>query len=232
VTESTLKICKGCALALPLSSFNQHTTMKDGLRSKCIECRRLEHIQYRQSNPEKIRALQKKLDEKKRSRPEYISQKKIAQRAYNSTEAGRAKNNLRAARWRQNNLLKLVVRTEAKRRVRCNSSKSMRDWRIRNKDKANANYALRRARKKKATPDWLAKADKEQILELYTICQMFKVYTGQDYHVDHVVPLVHPIVCGLHIPCNLRVIPAKENLSKNNKFCESIAIDWTAEAYC
>jgi hypothetical protein len=36
------------------------------------------------------------------------------------------------------------------------------------------------------------------------------------YHLDHVIPLTHPLVCGLTVPCNLRVAPDKSNLSKGN----------------
>ena len=38
------------------------------------------------------------------------------------------------------------------------------------------------------------------------------------HHVDHIVPLVHELVCGLHCEANLQVLTAQQNLEKNNSF--------------
>jgi hypothetical protein len=41
---------------------------------------------------------------------------------------------------------------------------------------------------------------------------------GENVHVDHVLPLCGRLVSGLHVAANLRIIPARENLTKGCKF--------------
>lgn len=78
-----------------------------------------------------------------------------------------------------------------------------------------AHTALRRTRKLQATPEW---ADLAVIRKMYAEAKRLDDETGVKHHVDHIVPLKHPLVCGLHCEANLRVIPAKDNFAKNNRY--------------
>lgn len=60
-----------------------------------------------------------------------------------------------------------------------------------------------------ATPPWITDDMIEQMRAIYASA------TPAD-HVDHIVPLNGTLVCGLHVPWNLRVVPAAENLQKSN----------------
>lgn len=52
--------------------------------------------------------------------------------------------------------------------------------------------------------------------EIYDLARLRTKHLGVVHHVDHIVPLQHPLVCGLHVEHNLRVIPALDNLRKKN----------------
>jgi hypothetical protein len=41
---------------------------------------------------------------------------------------------------------------------------------------------------------------------------------GFEWHVDHVIPLQGKKVSGFHVPSNIQVIPASENVRKNASF--------------
>lgn len=85
---------------------------------------------------------------------------------------------------------------------------------------AQLGSARRRASKKQATPPWLSEEDEQAIKAMYALSSFMTRTTGIEHHVDHIVPLAGKTVCGLHVPWNLRVITAKENLSKHAKFVE------------
>lgn len=87
-------------------------------------------------------------------------------------------------------------------------------WHEKNPE-ANAHHVgLRRTRKLQAQPLW---ADVDAIRAIYKEAARLKKATGLAFHVDHVIPLKHPLVCGLHVHTNLRVIPAADNMSKGNR---------------
>lgn len=94
-----------------------------------------------------------------------------------------------------------------------------------------ANYAadpeqtIRRERqkatlKKEATPAW---CDLDLVKSLYRHARSLTEQTGVRHHVDHIIPLRHELVCGLHVHNNLRVIPADENWRKHNSFDPDIS---------
>lgn len=89
------------------------------------------------------------------------------------------------------------------------------EWLRANKAISQFNSAKRRAALKQATVAW---ASADAILRLYEESTKLTAETGVPHHVDHIIPLQHDMVCGLHCESNLRVIPAEENWSKNNKF--------------
>lgn len=61
----------------------------------------------------------------------------------------------------------------------------------------------------------LSPLEKKEIQELYLECQHITEKTGVEHHVDHIQPLSKG---GEHAMFNLQIIPASDNLSKNNTF--------------
>ncbi len=76
-----------------------------------------------------------------------------------------------------------------------------------------------RARKHCAMPLWV---DRSAIKEIYAQCKQMNKAEGAVYHVDHIVPLKNDLVCGLHVPWNLRIITATENYRKKNKLVSEV----------
>ena len=91
-------------------------------------------------------------------------------------------------------------------------------WYAANKDKRNALNAKRRAAKLQRTPEWLTKEHHKQMADMYTKAQRLPEQTGVKYQVDHIIPLQGDNVSGLHVPWNLQVITAEENLRKGNRY--------------
>lgn len=112
-----------------------------------------------------------------------------------------------------------ISRAAGKRYYHRNRKKSIQrklDWYKSNPDKAAASSSMYRARTKGATPIWLSPEQRGQIQSFYEHARDCRAVSGQEYHVDHIIPLQGKNVCGLHVPWNLQVLPSDINIAKSN----------------
>lgn len=105
-------------------------------------------------------------------------------------------------------------REKNKTQVNANQKK----WRENNKGKKNADTALRFAVKMQRTPKWLTKEQKQSIKEFYVMAKELEKVFPWKQCVDHIVPLRGKDVCGLHVPWNLQILSAKDNMQKGNRY--------------
>lgn len=86
-----------------------------------------------------------------------------------------------------------------------------------NRPAFNARTAKRKAAKLQATLKNLSVDQLNEIKSFYTEAERLTKETGIIHHVDHIIPLQGKNVRGLHVPWNLQVITATENLKKGNR---------------
>lgn len=197
-----VKKCTKCGEEKPLSAFGNYKRTKDGLQRACTVCLKAMDRAYKSTPAEKLKNKQRLTAWRLKNPEKFLAQQRrheakrdqAAREAYRKSPERRMASAKIAARWRKNNTYK---------------------WHMLYPERANANTAARKARKLKATPSW---ANKFFIGEVYALAKDRSRKTTIGWHVDHIVPLANKLVCGLHCEHNLRVIPAKENHVKNNKF--------------
>lgn len=109
---------------------------------------------------------------------------------------------------------------------RANSDRLRAYWvaygkRYRTEKRAETRAKTRRqqAARRHAVPPWFDKA-KEQAI--YREAELRRL-AGEDVEVDHIVPIISPVVCGLHWHGNLQIISADANRAKANKLDEVLA---------
>ena len=98
------------------------------------------------------------------------------------------------------------------------------NWRKNNPGTAAYLGYIGRRKRRQAMPDCITDDQKKQIQKLYAKVYRLNKKAGKNkpgqcaYHVDHIVPITHDEFSGLHVPWNLQVITAEENLRKSNKW--------------
>ena len=113
------------------------------------------------------------------------------------------------ARWKKRN--PDAVKAENARRRAKNPEyfrAAVRSWARRHPTYARIKNSIRRAQKLRAMPWW---AELEKIAMVYQKAKEWRM------NVDHIVPLQHPAVCGLHVWANLQLLSKAENSSKRNR---------------
>ena len=72
--------------------------------------------------------------------------------------------------------------------------------------------SFKRLRKAGVDLAYVPWADRKKIAEIYAQGRL------RGLHVDHIVPLKHPLVCGLHCEFNLQLLAPEVNIAKRNHF--------------
>ena len=221
----TTKLCRGCDQFLSLDKFNKKSTTKDGLQFRCRPCDKAYLAKWRQRNLERKRQMDRDYAAANRDRAKAKTRAWVAQnpeRKRRSDKAYRDRNKEKAAengrRWRSENRERVVA---VKKRYSAENAEEIKrrtkEWRANNKAKVLASVTMRKMRKRQATPPWLTKEHKLQMRRAYETAQVFSEALGEPFHVDHIVPISSPVVCGLHVPWNLQILRAVENIEKSNR---------------
>lgn len=191
-----MKNCARCQRRLHYAQFNSKKDTRDGFANECKSCAAARSAAYRAAKASDI-AIQRA---KFRAANRELLAARTREYQDRHREETRARN--RSAYYAN------IEERKAKHRA----------WHKANADALRPYYAEKTRRRfaalRRATPAW---ADRNKILEIYEQCRDISEATGIKHHVDHIVPLVSPLICGLHVEWNLQIIPATDNLTKSNK---------------
>lgn len=220
-----MKTCAKCRIGLPVEGFARKSKNTDGLQENCRICNKIYADIWRAKNLERKRQMDRDYAAKNaeqaraKTRAWVIAnpeRKRASDKTYAINNAERLKEQGRA--YRAANASRKSERDRIWRRDNPEAASAQgKAYRVRNRGSVLADRAFRKARKKQATPAWLTKEHRVEMRNFYKNAVLFSEIFGEPFHVDHIVPLLGENVRGLHVPWNLQVLPAKENMSKGNR---------------
>lgn len=166
------------------------------------------HIAPRKTKGACVECLKVEWQEGNQKRAEYFRQ-------YNQREEVKDKKN----EWYLANRERVIAAAATRPKEALRAYRNA--WKENNITQIRADTKARRRKHRQATPKWLTRKQKSEIRQLYQIAITMTKTTGEQYVVDHIIPLRSESVCGLHVPWNLRVITREENLRKSNKLVDT-----------
>lgn len=166
------------------------------------------HIAPRKTKGSCLDCLKAEWTKGNETRADYFKQ-------YNQSDAGIAAKQKYYAKNKETVVARAQARPVEEKRAYRNA------WKTQNQDQVLADNKVRRRKHRQATPPWITRKQKTEMRALYQAAIHLSKTTGERYVVDHIVPLRSEVVCGLHVPWNLRVITQEENLKKSNKLLDT-----------
>lgn len=204
------KTCTKCQNLKSIFEFRNDNRLKNKKGSVCLECTRKDALDRRNKDPQKARENFQKWAQKNK---DYDSQRK-AKWAKDNPDRKKESDK----RYADKNIEKIRKRVRAyAERNKEKISQANRLWRKANMSYVLSKNAFRRAAQLSRTPAWLTEEDKKRMDKIYEECREISKKTGITHHVDHIIPLLGKDVSGLHVPWNLQVLTATENIRKKNR---------------
>jgi hypothetical protein len=223
MTQNILsKSCSKCGQEKPHSDFCLRKKSKDGLNWWCKSCSADYLRSWKLSNPDKKREANKRWreenpDKVKASSAKWYSSNSEKSLIYSKLwyEANKEMALATRAAWQDANKERATITAKAwKAKNRDKVRAAVKKWQQLNPDAAKAINQNRRAREKQA----IGKLSPDLLKKLFALqkgkCACCKKPLGDDYHMDHIMPLA---LGGTNTDDNIQLLRAKCNNQKYKK---------------
>ena len=208
-----MKRCLKCGEEKALDQFGKHKQKSDGLRAYCRPCNNADTRRWAAANPEKANAATRRWAAENSERSREIKSKSYERHAERYSAE-------RKVRYQQDPVSRVASAVAWAKANPDRANKNKTRWRLSNPGKVSAASGRRNADRIRATPNWLSNIQLAQIEEFYEISVARSIQTGVKHHVDHIHPLRGGSFNGLHVPWNLQVLTAEDNLRKGAQLVE------------
>jgi hypothetical protein len=198
------KRCSKCGLEKLIDEFysNLKSRAKDGKQSRCKDCAKASAIAQRLADPEKANRL----------RAEWAKRNPEKERAWATQKRANRLEHYNALSAERQRKYRATHPDRVKADALANNAERIARWRLAHPGREGEQRFRRRATIKHR----LGWADVDGMKTMYELARIYRD-AGIPCEVDHIVPLKHPLVTGLHVLQNLALVQKHANRSKGNR---------------